>query len=134
MAPAELARAGVIVWVPKGGGQMEIVGHEAALIYDSADDAVARITAVLADPAAQERLRHALAARAEMFSTERFVAVDGGTLVEDTVLYSPIGGALMHGLMVKRDLQRIFTFRQHQILKQFQVEARGPIAVQIDRL
>lgn len=134
MAPAELARAGVIVWVPKGGGQMEIVGHEAALIYDSADDAVARITAVLADPAAQERLRHALAARAEMFSTERFAAVDGGTLVEDTVLYSPIGGALMHGLMVKRDLQRIFTFRQHQILKQFQVEARGPIAVQIDRL
>lgn len=134
MAPAELARAGVIVWVSKGGGQMEIVGHEAALMDDSADDAVARITAVLADPAAQERLRHALAARAEMFSTERFAAVDGGTLVEDTVLYSPIGGALMHGLMVKRDLQRIFTFRQHQILKQFQVEARGPIAVQIDRL
>lgn len=110
MAPAELARAGVIVWVSKGGGQMEIVGHEAALIYDSADDAVARTTAVLADPAAQERLRHALAARAEMFSTERFVAVDGGTLVEDTVLYSPIGGALMHGLMVKRDLQHIFPF------------------------
>ena len=134
MAPAELARAGVIVWVSKGGGQMEIVGHEAALMDDSADDAVARITAVLADPTAQERLRHALAARAEMFSTDRFVAVDGGTLVEDTVLYSPIGGALMHGLMVKRDLQRIFTFRQHQILKQFQVEARGPIAVQIDRL
>jgi len=133
MATAELARAGVIVWVSKGGGQMEIVGHEAALMDDSADDAVARITAVLADPAAQERLRHALAARAEMFSTDRFVAVDGGTLVEDTVLYSPIGGALMHGLMVKRDLQRIFTFRQHQILKQFQVEARGPIAVQIDR-
>ncbi len=134
MAPAELARAGVIVWVSKGGGQMEIVGHEAALMDDSADDAVARNTAVLADPTAQERLRHALAARAEMFSTDRFVAVDGGTLVEDTVLYSPIGGALMHGLMVKRDLQRIFTFRQHQILKQFQVEARGPIAVQIDRL
>ena len=90
MAPAELARAGVIVWVSKGGGQMEIVGHEAALMDDSADDAVARITAVLADPTAQERLRHALAARAEMFSTDRFVAVDGGTLVEDTVLYSPI--------------------------------------------
>ncbi len=134
MATAELARAGVIVWVSKGGGQMEIVGHEAALMDDSADDAVARITAVLADPGEQERLRYALAARAEMFSTDRFVAVDGGTLVEETVLYSPIGGALMHGLMVKRDLQRIFTFRQHQILKQFQVEARGPIAVQIDRL
>ena len=31
MAPAELARAGCIVWVPRGGGQMEIVGHEPAL-------------------------------------------------------------------------------------------------------
>ena len=28
MAPAEMARAGVIVWVPNGGGQMEIVGDE----------------------------------------------------------------------------------------------------------
>ena len=35
MAPAELARAGAIVWVPRGGGQMEIVGHEPALMFDS---------------------------------------------------------------------------------------------------
>ena len=27
MAPAELVRAGVIVWVPDGGGQVEIVGQ-----------------------------------------------------------------------------------------------------------
>ena len=66
--------------------------------------------------------------------THTFTAVDGGTLVEDTVLYSPIGGALMHGLMVKRDLARIFTFRQHEILQQFQVTAREPVAVQIDRI
>ena len=43
MAPAELARAGVIVWVPRGGGQMEIVGHEPALMYESDDDAVQKI-------------------------------------------------------------------------------------------
>ena len=55
-------------------------------------------------------------------------------MVEDTVRYSPIGGALMHGLMVKRDLERIFTFRQHAILKQFEVVAREPIAVRIDRI
>jgi len=73
MAPAELARAGVIVWVPKGGGQMEIVGNEPALMYDSEDDAAPKISAVLADPSAQVRLRGALAARAEMFSTGRFV-------------------------------------------------------------
>ena len=29
MAPAEMARAGAIVWVPRGGGQMEIVGARA---------------------------------------------------------------------------------------------------------
>ena len=29
MAPAEMARAGAIVWVPRGGGQTEIVGGEA---------------------------------------------------------------------------------------------------------
>jgi glycosyltransferase involved in cell wall biosynthesis len=73
MAPAEMARSGIIVWVPKGGGQMEIVGHEPALMYDSEEEAAARITAVLADPAAQQRLRGALAARAELFSNDRFV-------------------------------------------------------------
>ena len=73
MAPAEMARAGVIVWVPRGGGQMEIVGNEPTLMYDSEEDAAAKITAVLDDPATQERLRHGLAARAELFSTDRFV-------------------------------------------------------------
>lgn len=73
MAPAEMARAGVIVWVPNGGGQMEIVGHEPALMYGSDEDAAAKITAVLADPVAQARLGGALAARAERFSTDRFV-------------------------------------------------------------
>ena len=73
MAAAELARAGVIVWVPKGGGQMEIVGNQPALMYDSEEDAAAKINAVLSDPAAQGKLSRALAARAELFSTERFV-------------------------------------------------------------
>lgn len=73
MAPAELARAGVIVWLPKGGGQVEIVGDEPALMYESEDEAAGKIAAVLADPAAQDRLRHGLAARAGMFSTDRFV-------------------------------------------------------------
>lgn len=73
MAPAELARAGVIVWVPRGGGQMEIVGHEPALMYGSEEEAAASITAALSDPQEQERLRLALAARAERFSTDRFM-------------------------------------------------------------
>jgi len=66
--------------------------------------------------------------------THSFTAVEGGTLVDDTVVYSPIGGALLHGLMVKRDLARIFTFRQQAILNQFNVAVREPIAVRFDRI
>jgi len=73
MAPAEMARAGIIVWVPGGGGQMEIVGREPALMYDSDEEAVVKITAVLSDPMAQDRWRLALAARSERFSPDRFV-------------------------------------------------------------
>ncbi len=72
MAPAELARAGCIVWVPAGGGQVEIVGREPALMYASEDDAVAKITRTLGDPVEQQRLRTVLAAT-ERFSTENFV-------------------------------------------------------------
>lgn len=73
MAPAELARAGAIVWVPRGGGQMEVVGREPALMYDSEEEAAASITSVLSDPKEQDRLRQALAARTELFSTDRFM-------------------------------------------------------------
>jgi glycosyltransferase involved in cell wall biosynthesis len=73
MAPAELARAGCIVWVPKGGGQMEIVGGEPALMYDSEEEAEATIVRVMSDAAEQERLRTLLATSSERFSTEHFV-------------------------------------------------------------
>ena len=72
MAPAELARAGCIVWVPRGGGQMEIVGREPALMYDSEDDAVDKIVRTLASPAEQDRLRQLLTT-SERFSTAHFV-------------------------------------------------------------
>ena len=72
MAPAELARAGCIVWVPRGGGQMEAVGHEPALMYDSDDEAVEKIVRTLASPAEQDRLRQVLTA-SERFSTAHFV-------------------------------------------------------------
>ena len=72
MAPAELARAGCIVWVPRGGGQMEAVGHEPALMYDSDDEAVEKIARTLESPAEQDRLRQVLTA-SERFSTTHFV-------------------------------------------------------------
>jgi glycosyltransferase involved in cell wall biosynthesis len=72
MAPAELARAGCIVWVPRGGGQMEIVNREDALMYDSVDDAAGKIVRTLGDAAEQARLRSVLAS-ADRFSTAHFV-------------------------------------------------------------
>ncbi|HEX6163173.1 MAG TPA: glycosyltransferase [Vicinamibacterales bacterium] len=73
MAPAELARAGTIVWVPRGGGQMEIAAGEPSLMYESEDEAVRKISAVLANPREQQRLRAHLAATSERFSTANFM-------------------------------------------------------------
>ena len=73
MAPAEMARAGAIVWVPSGGGQMEIVGREPALMYASDDDAVQKISATLNSASEQQRLREHLAIVTEQFSTARFI-------------------------------------------------------------
>jgi glycosyltransferase involved in cell wall biosynthesis len=73
MAPAEMVRAGMIVWVPHGGGQMEIVGNEPLLLYDSEEEAAENIRRVIADGAEQGRLREHLAARGERFGVERFM-------------------------------------------------------------
>jgi glycosyltransferase involved in cell wall biosynthesis len=73
MAPAELARAGAIVWVPRGGGQMEIVGREPALMYGTEDEAVETIAGVMADPVEQQRLLQHLAVVSDQFSTTRFM-------------------------------------------------------------
>ena len=73
MAPAEMVRAGAIVWVPRGGGQMEIVGGEPALMYDSDEDAVEKISRTLVSTSEQQRLRDRLAVIGERFSTARFM-------------------------------------------------------------
>jgi glycosyltransferase involved in cell wall biosynthesis len=80
MAPAEMMRAGMIVWVPNGGGQVEIVGDEPALRYDSEEEAVSSITRVVTQAGEEARLRTYLAARGDMFSAERFM-----TAVRDVV-------------------------------------------------
>jgi glycosyltransferase involved in cell wall biosynthesis len=72
MAPAEMVRAGCIVWVPDGGGQVEIV-DEPRLTYRSVDDAVAKISRVLDAPAEAAALRQHLATRAATFSAQRFM-------------------------------------------------------------
>jgi glycosyltransferase involved in cell wall biosynthesis len=72
IAVAELAQAGAIVWVPRGGGQVEIVGRE-DLVYDDERDAARKIIRVLEDGTARADLARDLAARASQFSTGRFV-------------------------------------------------------------
>jgi hypothetical protein len=73
MAPAEMARAGMIVWVPRGGGQVEIVGNQPALMYDTDDEAVEKISGALMSASAQQRLRDHLATVAVQFSATHFV-------------------------------------------------------------
>jgi glycosyltransferase involved in cell wall biosynthesis len=73
IGPAEMVRAGCVVFLPAGGGQVEIVGGEPRLLYRTRDEAVEKIVRVLTDPGEQTRLRSELARHATAFSTERFV-------------------------------------------------------------
>ena len=73
MAPAEMVRAGMIVWVPNGGGQIEIVGGAPELRYDSEQQAVEQIVDVLTRNSEQQRLREQLAGHADRFSAEHFM-------------------------------------------------------------
>lgn len=73
MACAELVSAGCIVFVPRGGGQVEIVGDMARLTYGSIEEAADNILHVLEHPDEQARIRQHLSARTALFSTERFM-------------------------------------------------------------
>jgi glycosyltransferase involved in cell wall biosynthesis len=73
IAVGEMVNAGCIVFVPNGGGQVEIVDHPALVFKDEAD-AVEKIAAVLTSNAEQETLRNHLRQSANRFSTESFQA------------------------------------------------------------
>lgn len=44
-----------------------------------------------------------------------FIPQDGGTLVKDVVEYDMLGGRLADRLLVRRDLRRIFDYRQARL-------------------
>lgn len=73
IAPAEMVRGGCVVFVPNGGGQVEIVGAEDRLIYSTKDDAVEKIVRALSHPQEIASLRAHLATRRDLFSAERFM-------------------------------------------------------------
>lgn len=72
IAVAEMVLAGCIVFVPNGGGQVEIVNHP-DLIFANETEAVEKIVAVLADEAQQQKLCGALRTGTARFSAEAFV-------------------------------------------------------------
>ena len=73
IAVGEMVNAGCIVFVPNGGGQVEIVDQPALVFRDDAD-AVEKIDAVLKSTAEQERLRHQLRQGATRFAPQAFQA------------------------------------------------------------
>jgi len=73
IAAAEMVKAGCIVFVPRNGGQMEIVGNE-KLMYGTAEEAVEKIVRVIKNPQEQSSIRSLLDTRNELFSTDRFIS------------------------------------------------------------
>ncbi len=73
LAVAEMVKAGVLVWVPDGGGQTEIVAHP-DLVYRDAGGATGLILGALEDRARRDELRRHLEVRAAVFSADRFAA------------------------------------------------------------
>jgi glycosyltransferase involved in cell wall biosynthesis len=72
IAVAEMARLGCLFFAPEHGGPSEILGADPALLYASPGDAADKICRLLEDPGALAEARKRLAARAGLFSVERF--------------------------------------------------------------
>ena len=53
----------------------------------------------------------------------RFEPRDGGTLCIDEIEYRPIGGALINRLFVRKDIERIFKFRETKMEELFGAKA-----------
>ena len=72
IAVAELVRAGTLPFVHNSGGQIEIVGRDARLIYDDAPEAAGKVLDALTDPDLRAGLRPGLDRQASALSTEGF--------------------------------------------------------------
>ena len=72
MAPAELLRAGCLLFAHDSGGPIEILGGEPRLLFTDVGDAADKIEQVLRDPAREAELRAYLRERRDAFSTEAF--------------------------------------------------------------
>ena len=69
---AEMAKAGCIPFIPEGGGQEEIV-RDKRLIYETVEDSVRKIVAVLTNLSGQKLIREHLHQQCQMFSEKVFI-------------------------------------------------------------
>ena len=72
MAPAEMLAAGCIPFIHASGGQQEIVGGAPNLLFESHEDAVAKIAAVARDATVQAAVLRSLEPVRDRFSLRRF--------------------------------------------------------------
>jgi glycosyltransferase involved in cell wall biosynthesis len=72
MAPAEIQRAGCIVFAHNSGGPVEIVGGDPRLLFEGVPDAARKISHVLNSPEEEASLRRHVTIQRENFSEERF--------------------------------------------------------------
>jgi glycosyltransferase involved in cell wall biosynthesis len=74
IALAEMVRLGCVCFAPSDGGTAEILGGDRRLLFDTFEQAVAKICQGVDDPGSLATLRACLADRAGLFSAERFMA------------------------------------------------------------
>lgn len=58
--------------------------------------------------------------------THTFEEQKGGTLCLDRVRYRPRGGVVVHRLFVRREVERIFEYRQERLRELFGFKSPGP--------
>jgi glycosyltransferase involved in cell wall biosynthesis len=72
IAVAEMTTTGCIVFARRGGGVVEILNDDDRVLYESIDDAAAKVIRVLDDRRLQDELRASLTARSDEFSWPAF--------------------------------------------------------------
>ena len=88
MAVAEMVQAGCIVFVPNGGGQVEIIDRHEPLLYQTEAEAAEKIVRVLNSTSEQVRLRAYLASLQARCSRDRFVS-EFREIVERMIAFHP---------------------------------------------
>ena len=74
MGPAEILRAGCLLFAHSSGGPVEILGGESRLLFDDVRDAADKLERMLSDAALEAELRARMDARRPLFTVEAFCA------------------------------------------------------------